>query len=327
MTQELSQKILSRPGHPGVSLRCLIIDDEADIRSTLGLCLETLGHQAIEADGADEAVRRLMEAPVDIAFVDVRLGTSSGLDLITQLLALSPGLKILVITAYASVAVAIQAMTRGAADLLCKPFTPDQVGDAVARMAELRTLEHNVGALQDRTGTAGPEADFATASAAVQQAVTTARQAAASPTPILIRGENGTGMRVLARAIHGWSNRQHKLCRVLLCSQNSPAYVDLALFGETVVGDKPVLADRPSLLDECEGGTLVIAHVEALSARSQAKLLRVVEKNEYELPGSSHTRACDVRIVATTAPATDPPSASELLTSIGRVTIELPPLR
>jgi NtrC-family two-component system response regulator AlgB len=333
MANDVATVMIARPNaaNPtGPELHCLVVDDEANIRTTLGLCLETLGHEVREASSSEDAMQALADGRFDVAFVDIRLGTSSGLDLMTRLLAHSPRLKVIVITAYASVNLAVQAMGRGAIDFLCKPFTPEQVTAAVSRIAELQALEHNVGTLQDRTGTAGPEADFATASAAVQHAVTVARQAAPSQTPILIIGEVGTGMRVLGRAIHGWSNRSDGPFRSINCTQRSPAYVDLALFGQSFVGDQPAQADRPSLIDEAEGGTLVVGHVEALSSHSQARLLRLIEKREYEVPGTFTVRACDVRVVATAAPSLEEsggPINADLLIALQRVSVALPPLR
>ncbi len=329
-TMQVTMGNLTSANSGAAVLRILVVDDEANIRSTVGLCLETLGHQVQEAASAEDALQAVGQQPFDVAFVDVRLGTSNGLDLMTRMLAFSPRLKIVIITAYASVGMAVQAMSRGATDFLCKPFTPEQVAAAVNRVAELRALEHNVGTLQDRAGTAGPEADFATASAALQQAVTVARHAAPSQTPILIIGESGTGMRVLARAIHGWSSRPDGPFRSIHCGEHSAAYVDLALFGQSMVGENAVLSGRPSLMDECEGGTLVVAHVEALTPRAQARLLRIMELGEYEIPGTFDTRKCDVRMVATAAPTltgTHGPLAADLLAALQRVSITLPPLR
>ena len=104
--------------------RVLVIDDETSIRRPLALCVEARGYQTFEAATAEEALALAMGTHLDIAFVDIRLGTGNGLDLMMQLLAVQPQLKIIVITAYGSVDTAVRAMARGATDFICKPFTP-----------------------------------------------------------------------------------------------------------------------------------------------------------------------------------------------------------
>ena len=192
------------------SLTILVVDDEVNIRKTLSVCLETEGHKVIAVSNFQDALAEASRRSFELAFVDLRLGTDDGLDLIPALTAATPWLKIIVITAYASIDTAVEAMRRGATDYIPKPFTPAQVKLAVQKVFEMRTLEQRVAALQEDLGRSNPEVDFSSTSPLMQRAVNLARQVAPSDATLLLRGESGTGKTVLARAIHSWSNRSHQ---------------------------------------------------------------------------------------------------------------------
>ena len=127
-----------------MSLNILIVDDEVNIRKTLPVCLETEGHKVIAVSNFQDALAEASRRSFELAFVDLRLGMEDGLDLIPPLLAAAPWLKIIVITAYASIDTAVEAMRRGATNYIPKPFTPAQVKLAVDKVFEMRTLEQRV---------------------------------------------------------------------------------------------------------------------------------------------------------------------------------------
>ncbi len=126
----------------------LIIDDEANIRKMLVVCLEAEGYRVTAVGTAEDAIAEASGKSFDIAFVDLRLGTASGLDLIPALLATSPWLKVIVITAYASIDTAVEAVKRGATDYIAKPFTPTQVRLAISKVLDIRLLEQKVFSLE-----------------------------------------------------------------------------------------------------------------------------------------------------------------------------------
>src|SRR5262249_13548777 len=187
--------------------RVLVIDDERNIRSMIRVCLEQEGCEVREAGSAESALAALASGPSDVAFVDLRLGTGSGLDLVPALLAEDPDLDVVVITAYASIDTAMEAVRRGARDYLPKPFTPAQIRAIVARLHERRRLRARVETLEDRLAGLDPDALLETRSAAMQAALSLLRRAAASDAAVRLRGENGTGKSVLARALHRRSPR------------------------------------------------------------------------------------------------------------------------
>ena len=213
------------------TLAVLVVDDEANIRKMLSLCLETEGHRVAAVGTPEDALAEASRRSFDVAFVDLRLGISNGLDLIPALLNASPWIKIVVITAYASIDTAVEAIKRGATDYIPKPFTPAQIKLAVHKVFEMRSLEQKVASLREDLGHSHLDADFSSDSPAVKRAVTLARQAAPSDATLLLRGESGTGKSVLARAIHGWSNRANRPFSVLSCPSLSPELLESELFG------------------------------------------------------------------------------------------------
>ena len=282
------------------SLNVLLVDDEANIRRTLALLLESEGHKVISVSNFQDAVHEASRRSFDLAFVDLRLGTADGLDLIPALLTQTPWLKIVVITAYASIETAVEAMRRGATDYLPKPFTPAQVRLAVQKVFEMRTLEQRVASLQEDLGRLNPEADFSTKNAAMQRVINLARQVATTDATILLRGESGTGKTVLARAIHHWSHRASKPICIVSCPAFSPELLESELFGHVKGAFTGAVRDNPGRIATCEGGTLLLDEIGDLPANLQPKLLRFLQDREYERVGDYTTRKADVRIIAST---------------------------
>jgi NtrC-family two-component system response regulator AlgB len=307
------------------SLRVMVVDDEPTIRAPLGLCLETLGHRIYEAASVEEGLAIANRESLDVAMLDLRLGTGSGLDLMARLLAVQPRVKIIIITAYGSVDMAVRAMARGATDILCKPFTPEQVAISIARAGALRGLEADVAIAADRQGTAAAEADFATTSRVLQEAVTVVRRVAPTDMPVLLTGEPGTGKAVLARALHGWGRRPEGPFLNIDCAAHSTGYVDLALFGDTLAGEQLIGGDKTPLVMLAGGGTLLIRHVEHLSERSRERLSRLVETRTFESEGIAPLK-CDCRVVMTMDVGIGEVDA-RFGARLERVRADLPPLR
>src|SRR5262245_51182346 len=159
-----------------IPLRILVVDDETNIRKTLAIGLETEGHDVVAVSNAKDAATEASRQPFDLAFVDLRLGSTLGSDLIPELLAESPWMQVVIITAHGSIDSAVEVMKRGAADYLTKPFTPAQVKLAVQRAAQLRALEQRVAGLQGALDRVGPDTDLETANSAMKRVIELARQ-------------------------------------------------------------------------------------------------------------------------------------------------------
>jgi NtrC-family two-component system response regulator AlgB len=314
------------------SLHVLVVDDEINIRKMLAVCLETEGHAVTAVSNFHDALAEASLRSFELAFVDLRLGTDDGLDLIPALLAGSPWLKIIVITAYASIDTAVEAMRRGATDYIPKPFTPAQISLAVRKVSEVRTLEQKVAALQEDLGRQRPEIDFSSASPAMQRAVNLSRQAAAAEATILLRGESGTGKTVLARAIHAWSSRAAKPFGVISCPAFPPELLESELFGHVKGAFTGAVRDSQGRIASCEGGTLLLDEIGDLPLPLQPKLLRFVQDKEYERVGDSLTRRADVRLIAATnadleEAVKDGRFREDLFYRLNVIPIEIPPLR
>jgi two-component system, NtrC family, response regulator AlgB len=281
-------------------LSILVIDDEPNIRRTLTISLEAEGHQVTALSNPRDALSAATRRLFNLALVDLRLGTASGLDLIPALLAVCPWLKIVVITAYATIDTAVEAMRRGAYDYLPKPFTPDQLNLIIRNLSELLRLEQKVATLQDTLQEVAPAIDLASRNPAMQRTLAMAQKVAQSDATILVRGESGTGKTILARSIHVWSRRAAKNFGVISCPSLSPELLESELFGHVKGAFTGALRDHPGRIAACDGGTLFLDEIGDLPLALQPKLLRVLQEKEYERLGDLTTRKADVRILAAT---------------------------
>jgi NtrC-family two-component system response regulator AlgB len=282
------------------SLKILVVDDEPRIQTTLALCLEEEGHRVTTTSSADVALQIVAREVFDIAFLDLRLGTTSGLDLIPPLLEHNPRIGIIVITAYATIDTAVEAMKLGAVDYLPKPFTPAQVRLAAQKVAERKTLEHQVETLQQQLKETAPEISLASRNPKMQHVIHQARQVAAGETTVLLQGESGTGKGVLAQAIHAWSPRADGPFSIVHSPSLPTELFESELFGHAKGAFTGAVETNPGRVALSEGGTLFLDEIGDLPLAMQPKLLRFMQDRAYERVGDPTSRQADVRIITAT---------------------------
>ena len=315
------------PSDSNPRLHVLVVDDEINVRKTLAVSLETDGHRVVAVSNGADARAEAERNHFDVAFVDLRLKNKSGADLIPELIAKSPWMRIVVITAFATVDSAVETMKRGAVDYITKPFTPRQIKQITDALA-----------LRAAPGQATPDANGKAAFSiesndpVMQRAISLARQVAASDTTVLIRGESGTGKGVLARVIHEWSTRADRPFATVSCPALSPQLLESELFGHVRGAFTGAVRDNPGRIAKSDGGTLFLDEIGDLPLDLQPKLLRLVQDKQYESVGESITRHADVRIItATNINLEDAVRAGrfreDLLYRINVISIDVPPLR
>ncbi|TNJ39313.1 sigma-54-dependent Fis family transcriptional regulator [Chlorobaculum thiosulfatiphilum] len=282
------------------SLNILIIDDEVNIRKTLGVFMESRGHKVSTASNAQSAMEEAARHRFDLALVDLRLGTESGLDLIPSMANAFPWMKLVVITAYATVETAVEAMKRGATDYITKPFDFNRLDHMIARIASFCEMEKRLTPSSKTGERKTAELEIESREPSMQRALGLARQVAASEAVVLIRGMSGTGKTVLARSIHLMSKRAKGPFGVISCPTLSRELLESELFGHVKGAFTGALRDNPGRIAACEGGTLFFDEIGDLPLAIQPKLLRFIQEREYERVGDQHTRKADVRIIAAT---------------------------
>jgi NtrC-family two-component system response regulator AlgB len=308
-------------------LRVLVVDDELHIRKMLAICLETDGHEVIAVSNGKDALAESARHHFDVAFVDLLLKKQSGADLIPELAAQSPWMRIVMMTAYASVDTAVETMKRGAVDYIPKPFTPKQIRRITDLFAPTNGFHH---------GPPGEESDSAFSLESrhpeMQRVLNLAHSVATTSSTILIHGESGTGKGVLARAIHQWSERAQKPFATISCPALSPQLLESELFGHIKGAFTGAVRDNPGRIATTNGGTLFLDEIGDLPLELQPKLLRFVQDKQYEMVGEAVTRDADVRIIAATNVRLEDAVRAgkfreDLLYRINVISIDVPPLR
>ncbi len=313
-------------------MRILIVDDEPNIRKTLRLALESSGSSVEEAANASQALRLIERSSFDLAFVDLRLGHESGLDLLEAFASASPRVAVVIVTAYASIDSAVDAMRRGAFDYLPKPFTPGQIRAVLERLGRHRSLQNRLTELEEQIRREFPEVALDAGDPAVRGVLDQARKVSATDAAVLLRGESGTGKGVLAHAIHAWSRRSRGPFVTISCPSLNADLLESVLFGHARGSFTGAISDTEGKVAAAEAGTLFLDEVGDLPLPLQPKLLRFLQERRYERVGETRTRTADVRLIAATNRDLDAAAAAgafreDLLFRLNVVELTMPPLR
>jgi NtrC-family two-component system response regulator AlgB len=313
-------------------VRALIVDDEKNIRRTLLLALESMGHEAMAAASGPLAIEELKANNYDVVLLDLKLSEESGLDVLQEALRVSPRTAVVMVTAYASVETAVEAMRRGAFDYLPKPCTPDQIRQVLAHIERTKKLERRVSELESRLADYGPEADLDTQSAGMRKALDIAFKAAGSDATVLLLGESGTGKSMLARAMHQRSRRSTGAFVTVSCPSLSRELLESDLFGHVKGAFTGAHVDTKGKVAAADGGTLFLDEIGDLPLEIQAKLLRLLQEREYERVGETKPRRANVRVISASnrdlsESVRGGKFREDLFYRLNVISVRLPPLR
>jgi len=320
-------------------LRILVADDQQDIIDALRLLLLDEGYAVTAARSPAEALEQLEAADFDLAILDLNYtrDTTSGqegFDLMERIRGLDPTLPVLVMTAWSSVAGAVEAMRRGARDYIEKPWDDDKLLAAVRTQIELRRAVRRSLRLQEANARLqrGSTPAFIGDTPAVREIRQTIERVAPSDASVLITGEHGTGKEVVAAWLHALSERRGKALITMNAGGLAEGIAESELFGHVKGAFTDARVDRIGCFEMADEGTLLLDEIANMPIRLQAKLLRVLQTGEVQRVGSSRLRYVNVRVIsATNADLSSEIAAGrfreDLLYRLNTVVIHLPPLR
>jgi two-component system response regulator AtoC len=312
--------------------RVLIVDDDTPLRESLELVLAAEGYEVSAAPDAAVALRRVEETPIDVVLCDLRMPGMDGLELLPHLVRRLPGTPVILMSAYGSADLAVEAMRRGAYDYLAKPFQPSEVLLALRKARERERLRRANQLLQREVDRALGERPIVAASAGMIELLELIERAAEFKTTVLLTGESGTGKEVLARAIHAQSGRRSEAFVGVNCAAIPENLLESELFGHAKGAFTGADRARRGLFVEADTGTLFLDEIGELPPSLQAKLLRALQEEEVRPVGESKPRRVDVRVIAATARDLERDVAAgafreDLFYRLNVLRVAVPPLR
>jgi len=311
--------------------RILIVDDQDMMRDSLGATLAREGHEVVATADGSAAADKLAATRFDLLITDLKMPKMSGLELLAEAKKLRPDMPVVLMTAFATVSTAVEAMKLGAYDYIQKPFDGEEIKLLVERTLEHSRLKLENQAYRSMTEIGSPR-PLIGCSSAMEQVRQKIELVARSNATVLIRGESGTGKEVVARLIHLASARRERPMLAVNCAALSENLLESELFGHEKGAFTGADRLRRGRFELADGGTILLDEISEIAAALQAKLLRVLQENCFERVGSSLTQQVDVRVIATTNRNLDRcveqgDFRRDLFYRLNVVPIEVPPLR
>ncbi|HZK80418.1 MAG TPA: sigma-54 dependent transcriptional regulator [Humisphaera sp.] len=312
--------------------RILIVDDQEMMRDSLAATLVREGHEVIAAGDGPMAVSRLSgPGRVDLVISDLKMPRMTGLELLAESKRIRPDTPVVLMTAFATVATAVEAMKLGAYDYIQKPFDGEEIKLLIDRTLEHSRLIRENQALRTMTEQSVPRPLIGSGELMTEIRAKIDLVAKSSAT-VLVRGESGTGKEIVARGIHAASPRRERPFLAVNCAALSENLLESELFGHEKGAFTGADKMRRGRFELADGGTLLLDEISEIPPALQAKLLRVLQESTFERVGSSISQQVDVRVVATTnrdleASVRDGKFREDLFYRLNVVPIELPALR
>ena len=280
-----------------VNQSILIVDDDLAHRTMLKKLLGGWGYEVFEADDGSVAIENVHKRPFDLILMDIRMLKVSGIEALEQIKIINPAIPIIIMTAYASVETAVDALKKGAYDYLTKPLDFDELKIAINRATEHNRLKKENEDLKERLGEKFDKQNMIGRSPLMVKLLETAEQVAATEATVLITGESGTGKEMIANAIHYNSLRKNAPFIKINCAALAESLLESELFGHEGAftgADKR----REGKFRQADGGSIFLDEVSEMSAAMQVKLLRVLQERELTRVGGAEVIAVNVRVIA-----------------------------
>ena len=312
--------------------KILIVDDEEAARYGIRRALESRTSRIFEADSAKAARSLIQEHQPQLILVDINMPEEDGISLVKSLAELPFRPLAIMITAYSSAKVAVDAMKAGAYDYLTKPFEIDELRLVVNRALEKIDLERENRDLRNQIAVDGQFGRLLGKSSRMQHLFATADQVAAADVTVLIYGESGTGKELLAREMHDRSPRKKAAFVAVNCAALPDTLIESELFGHEKGAFTGASEQRKGKFELAHGGTLFLDEIGDMNPLTQAKVLRAIEERRIERLGGSASIACDVRLISAThkdlsAEVEAGRFRQDLFYRLKVVTLDIPPLR
>ena len=312
--------------------KVLLIDDDRNILTTLQIHLEDTGKEVLAAETGKKGLELFQQEKPEIVLLDLKLPDIDGLKVLDEIVRSEIKAYVVIITAYATIDTAVQAIKMGAFDYLPKPFTPEQITHHMQMIAKVHGLESEVETLKDQLKGIVREGDFITRNRNVRSILKMARKVADSDASILISGESGTGKGVLAGLIHAWSPRNSGPFVSVDCTALQENLLESNLFGHVKGAFTGAVQNKKGKLELTDGGTVFLDEISEMSAAIQAKLLHFLQYKKFERLGDTQVIGVDVRIIAATNKdleelVQDKMFRQDLFFRLNVVELYLPPLR
>ena len=309
----------------------LVVDDEKNMRRSLQTLLADEGFEVRAAESAEEALDLLANADFFMVITDARLGGMSGYEFLAKAHGRWPDLPVLMLTAYATPKLAVEALKAGAIDYVAKPFAPEELLHAVARCAERHQLLRENAALRSRTGEVFTLDQIVGESPGMRELRQLIQTVAPTDARVLILGESGTGKELVAGALHGLSQRHTKNYIRINCAAIPETLLESELFGHERGAFTGALKQKAGRVEEADGGTIFLDEIADMSKPLQAKLLRFLEDGTFTRIGGTKELRVNVRFIAATnrnlaQAIADGHFREDLFHRLNVVPIRLPPL-
>ncbi len=278
----------------------LVVDDDHSNLESLEGVFAREGYRVLLAAGGRVALETVRRHRVDVVLTDLMMPDMDGLDLLRSVKTVSPETEVILMTAYGTVARAVEAMKEGAYDFVTKPFKKIQILKGVRRAMEKQVLLLENRNLRNLLETTGKDRLIVGNSLVVRKLLDMARQVAASEANVLLSGESGTGKELVARQLHQWSRRADRVFIPFNCAALPRELAEAELFGHEKGAFTGAHKERPGLFREADGGTLFLDEMSELDLSLQGKLLRVLQEGEVRPVGGARPVQVDVRLITAT---------------------------